>query len=188
MDRKQVVRIILVLMAVFIVLYLAYETWWYVRQHLYDKPIRDVAARYGVSPYLVKAVVWRESKFSRFCLGQTGDVGLMQITQGAVKEWAGAQKRPMPAKTDLFKATINLDIGTWYLARALERWKDCDNSVPFALAEYNAGRSNAVKWQSKCSSPKSSQEFVRNIGIASTRAYVRDVMAIQRKMERRGKL
>lgn len=188
MERRQVVRFILVLIAIFVVIYLGREVWWYIREHSYDKQIRAVAAQDGVSPYLVKAVVWRESKFSRFCLGGSGDVGLMQVTQGAVKEWAAARKKPVPSKTDLFGAGVNLDIGTWYLARALDRWKDCDDPVPFALAEYNAGRSNAVKWQSKCSSPKSSQEFIRNIGIASTRAYVRDVMVIQKKLERRGKL
>lgn len=188
MNQKKVVRLVLVLIGIFVLLYLAYQTWWYIREHSYDAEIRAIANQYGVSPYLVKAVVWRESKFNRFCLGPTQDVGLMQITQGAVTEWAAAQKRPAPGKTEWFTATTNLDIGTWYLARALQRWKDCDDPVPFALAEYNAGRSNALKWQSRCSSPRSSKEFVRNIGIASTRRYVQDVVVIQKRLERRGHL
>jgi|ERR1051326_4707771 soluble lytic murein transglycosylase len=188
MDQKKVVRLVLVLIGIFVILYLMYQTWWYVREHSYDKEIRIVAAQYGISPYLVKAVVWRESKFNRFCIGPTKDVGLMQITEGAVKEWADAQKQPAPSKTEWFHAKTNLDIGAWYLARALQRWKDCDNPVPFALAEYNAGRSNAAKWRAKCKSPNSSQEFIRNIGIASTRRYVQDVMAIEKKLERRGYL
>jgi peptidoglycan lytic transglycosylase len=178
MEQKQVVRFILLAVGVFVVFYLMYESWWYFRQHAYDKQIRVVANQYGVSPYLVKAVVWRESKFNRLTLGSAGEIGLMQVMSGAAKEWAQA----------LFKSNINLEAGTWYLARALQRWKDCDDPVPFALAEYNAGRSNAVKWMQKCKSPKSSNEFIRNIGIASTRRYVQDVTAIEKKLERRGRL
>ncbi len=188
MDQKQAVRLILVLVAVFIGIYLLYQSWWYIREHTYDKEIRAVATQYGVSPYLVKAVVWRESRFRRFCLGPKGDVGLMQVTQGAVKEWSQAQKQPMPSKMDLFKPSVNLQVGAWYLARALDRWKDRDNPVPFALAEYNAGHSNAAKWASQGGAPRSGREFVPHIGIASTRRYVQDVMAIERKLERRGHL
>ncbi|MSR65213.1 MAG: lytic transglycosylase domain-containing protein [Verrucomicrobiae bacterium] len=188
MDQKKVVRLVLALIGIFGILYFAYQSWWYFREHSYDKEISSVATQYSVSPYLVKAVVWRESKFNRFCLGPTQDVGLMQITQGAVTEWATAQKLPAPGKTEWFNASTNLEIGSWYLARALQRWKDCDDPVPFALAEYNAGRSNVVKWRAKCKSPNSAREFAGNIGIASTRRYVQDVMVIQKKLERRGHL
>jgi soluble lytic murein transglycosylase len=47
---------------------------------------------------------------------------------------------------DLFDARTNLDAGTWHLGRALEHWKDRDAPLPFALAEYNAGRSRVEKW------------------------------------------
>jgi soluble lytic murein transglycosylase-like protein len=60
--------------------------------------------------------------------------------------------------------------------------------VPFALGEYNAGRSNVVKWRARMRSPDSAAEFVSNIGIVSTRRYVQDVMATKAKLERRGRL
>jgi len=188
MDRKQVVRFIVLLVIVFALFYILNETWWFIRQHAYDKQIRFVATRYGVSPYLVKAVVWRESKFSRLAVGKAGEVGLMQVTSGAAKEWAESEHRPAPGQKELFKARTNLEAGAWYLSRALERWKECDDPVPFALAEYNAGRSNVLKWRAKLSSPKDSKEFIANIGIASTRRYVQDVRAIEKKLERRGRL
>lgn len=188
MDQRRVVRFILVLIAVFVMIYLLHESWWFVRQHSYDKQIRIVAAQHNVSPYLVKAVVWRESKFSRMAVGKAGEVGLMQVTAGAAKDWADAQKRPPPTRNELFKPGINLEAGTWYLARALQRWKDCDDPIPFALAEYNAGHANALKWQTKTSAPKSAKEFVANIGIASTRRYVQDVTAVEQRLKRRGRL
>src|ERR1051325_9843304 len=179
MEQRRVVRFILVLIAIFTVLYLLYESWWYLREHSYDKLIRSAAAQYGVSPYLVKALVWRESKFNRLCLGKAGEVGLMQVTENAAKEWAVAQKRARPSKVELFNPATNLEAGTWYLARALQRWKECDNPVPFALAEYNAGHSKVLKGQTRGASAK---DFTPHIGIAPPRRYVQDVMAIEKKL------
>jgi soluble lytic murein transglycosylase len=188
MDRRRVVRFILAAIGVFVVLYLCYQSWWFLRQHSYDKAIRIVAAQHGVSPYLVKAVVWRESKFDRLSVGRAGEVGLMQVTLGAAQEWADAGKRPPPGRRDLFDPMTNLDAGTWYLKRALDRWKNCDDPVPFALAEYNAGRSNVVKWRARCARPDFADEFIPNIGIASTRRYVQDVRALEKRLARRGRL
>ena len=67
----------------------------------------------------------------------------------------------------------NLEAGTWYLGRALERWKDTDDPVPFALAEYNAGRSRLEKWAAK-SAP--AEEMLRLAGTTNTRQYVDDVI------------
>jgi soluble lytic murein transglycosylase len=136
----------------------------------------------------VKAVVWRESKFRRLCLGSKGEIGLMQVTEGAAKEWAAALKRAAPSQTDLLDATTNLEAGTWYLKRALDRYTSCDDPIPFALAEYNAGPSNTAKWRAKNKDPNSSNDFISHIGIASTRRYVQDVTAIQKRLERRGHL
>jgi soluble lytic murein transglycosylase len=188
MERRRVVRFILIVVAIFAVMYLVQQSWWFVRQHSYDKQIAFVAGQYDISPYLVKAVVWRESRFNRLSIGKAGEVGLMQLMPGAAKEWADAHNLPPPSRADLFDAKTNLEAGSWYLKRALNRWKDCDDPVPFALAEYNAGRSNVIQWRAKMRSPHSAREFVPNIGIASTRRYVQDVMAIQTKLERRGRL
>lgn len=188
MDRKQVVRFILLVVAIFVVIYLTYESWCYLREHSYDRAIHLAAAKYDVSPYLVKAVVWRESKFRRTTVGRAGEIGLMQVTFPAAKEWAEAHNRPAPTKSELFKVPVNLEAGTWYLGRALGRYRDCDDPVPFALAEYNAGRSNVLKWMAQTNSPRRADAFIAQIGFASTHRYVRDVMAIEHKLRQRGRL
>lgn len=43
----------------------------------YDELIAAAARRHGVSPSLVKAVIWRESKFDPSMVGQAGERGLM---------------------------------------------------------------------------------------------------------------
>lgn len=188
MDRKQVVRFILLVVAIFVVIYLTCESWWYLREHSCDRAIQIAATQYEVSPYLVKAVVWRESKFRRTTVGGAGEIGLMQVTLPAAKEWAEAHHRPAPTKSELFKVPVNLEAGTWYLGRALGRYRDCDDPVPFALAEYNAGRSNVLRWMAKTDSPRHADAFIAQIGFASTHRYVRDVMAIEHKLRQRGRL
>src|SRR5512144_2060024 len=69
--------------------------WWYERhqENRYDTQISRVAQRYGIDPALVKAVVWRESKFNPKVRGRVGEIGLMQIRPLTAQEWAQAQDR-----------------------------------------------------------------------------------------------
>ena len=47
----------------------------------FDSQIRQAALKYNVSPALVKAVIWRESRFKPKARGSVGEVGLMQIRE-----------------------------------------------------------------------------------------------------------
>ena len=104
----------------------------------------------------------------------------MQIMETTGVEWAGAQGVPMFSKHLLVDAPKNIDCGTWYLRKLLARYQRTDNPVPYALADYNAGRSNALKWM-KGEAATNSAVFIQQIGFPSTQNYVRAVM------ERRGK-
>src|SRR5258708_18248531 len=66
--------------------------WWRGRlERSQDGPILAAARRYGVDPALVKAVVWRESRFHPQARGRVGELGLMQIREEAAQEWADAE-------------------------------------------------------------------------------------------------
>ena len=56
----------------------------------YDSLIEQAARRYQVSPSLIKAVIWRESRFQPDMRGNAGERGLMQITESAAKDWSVA--------------------------------------------------------------------------------------------------
>src|SRR5204862_528731 len=58
----------------------------------YDKLISSVAAEHQLDPMLVKAVVWRESRFDREKVGSAGERGLMQVSPKAANEWARDNK------------------------------------------------------------------------------------------------
>ncbi len=159
--------------------------WWYQlhKEHRYDSQIVRAAKRYGVDPALVKAVVWRESKFNPKVRGRAGEIGLMQIRSLAAHEWARAEARRPAFDGNLFEVETNLQVGTWYLGRLLKRYSRTDNSVPYALADYNAGRSNLLKWN-KGSAQTNSTVFISQIGFPGTREYVRSIL--QRSAKYRG--
>src|SRR5258706_1536123 len=67
--------------------------WWQGRlERSQDGAIRAAAQRYGVDPALVKAIVWRESRFNPSAHGKAEELGLMQIREDAAREWAEAER------------------------------------------------------------------------------------------------
>ena len=67
-------------------LYSFYEWVSPARFQQYDKLILSVAAEHQLDPMLVKAVVWRESRFDRQKYGTAGERGLMQVSEKAATE------------------------------------------------------------------------------------------------------
>jgi soluble lytic murein transglycosylase len=116
------------------------------RYSKYDDIITEVGQAYGVRPELIKAVIWRETRFQPDKVGLHGERGLMQITEDAATDWVRAEKITTFVPNDLFDPRTNIQVGTWYLKRALEHWSAKDDAVPFALAEYNAGRTRVKRW------------------------------------------
>ena len=73
-------------------LYTFYEWMSPARFQQYDRLIRSVALEHHLDPMLVKAVVWRESRFDPKKHGSHGERGLMQVTEKAANEWARENK------------------------------------------------------------------------------------------------
>lgn len=152
-----------------------YLLWNNRRAHRQDNAILAAAKRYGVDPALVKAVVWRETKFDPDARGRAGEIGLMQIMESAALDWASAEKVFPFEHEDLFDPRTNAMAGTWYLKKLLRRYTGTDNPVPYALADYNAGRGNVLKWI-KGPAATNSEIFIQQIGFPGTSNYVRAVM------------
>src|SRR5215468_5607716 len=113
--------------------YAFYEWMSPARFHHYDRLIRSVAAEHNLDPMLVKAVVWRESRFDPRKHGSHGERGLMQVSEKAASEWARENKITNFQVDQLFDPKTNLEAGTWYLQRAFERWEAQSDPTPFAL-------------------------------------------------------
>lgn len=154
------------------------QPWW--RSLAYRELILHVAPLQGVDPALVYALIWQESRFRPGCVGTRGEFGLMQVTPGAAREWAHAAGVPAWSTNDLFDPRTNLLAGTWYLGRAIRRWNTHEAPVACALAEYNAGLSNARRWAA-APGGETATGFVAAISYPTTRRYV---VEIQRRARR----
>ena len=158
------------------------------RYSAYDAMIADAAEKRGLDPRLVKAIVWRESGFDPSRVGTSGERGLMQVREAAARDWAKAEKIETFVPTDLFDAKTNLDVGTWYFKRALERWKQKADAVPFALAEYNAGRVRVDRWiaATERGEEATAADLMRAMDFPTTRKYIDDITARRRFYEQSG--
>jgi soluble lytic murein transglycosylase len=154
---------------------LAVYWWWRGRlERSQDGPIHAAARRYGVEPALVKAIVWRESRFDPRAQGRAREIGLMQIREEAAQEWADAERLETFVHEHCFDPVTNTLAGTYYLRKLLNRYRQTDDPVPYALADYNAGRGNVLKWN-KGAAATNSAAFIEQIGFPGTKAYVRAV-------------
>lgn len=139
--------------------------------HRYDRMIVEVSRTCSIDPRLITAVIWTESRFDPAAVGTAGEIGLMQVTETAAREWAAATHRKTFHRDDLFDPQTNLSAGCWYLARAIRYWqKKVPDPIPYALAEYNAGRSNARRWADP-ENPNATH-FLERITYPTTQKYI----------------
>jgi soluble lytic murein transglycosylase len=152
---------------------------YWMKENRFDTLILEASSEYGVDPNLIKAVILRESKFESATVGTVGEKGLMQVTDTVGQEWAKANKISSFAPEKLFDPRTNVRAGTWYLAKAIGNWNKAEDPVPIALAEYNAGRKNVLRWMDeKCL--KDAEHFVSRIGFPSTQSYVKTIVSQRR--------
>jgi soluble lytic murein transglycosylase len=149
-------------------------TWRQRPQHRHEDQIRAAARRYGVDATLIRAVVWQESRFDPEAVGKAGEIGLMQVTDPAAQEWAEAEGVYPVAEACLFDPMTNVLAGTWYLRKLLRRYARTEHPLVYALAEYNAGRANVLRW-AEGPAATNGAAFLHRITFPGTSNYVRSV-------------
>ena len=145
------------------------------RSRAYDAIIDRTARRHCVDSRLVRAVIMQESGFRLNVRGPCGEVGLMQVrpdTKGATQDWADSHRINKPCPGIVADPEMNIEIGVWYLARALRHWRKYDDCIPLALSEYNAGWSKADTWKPVLYDGKA----IERISYRPTRAYVQGIL------------
>jgi len=115
------------------------------------------ARRHGVDAALVKAVVAAESAFEPDAVSPKGALGLMQVIPETAERYGvtGDGKRTVAQK--LLDPAINVDVGTRYLRDLLAMFAD---DVALALAAYNAGENNVLKYDRQVPPFPETREFV----------------------------
>jgi soluble lytic murein transglycosylase len=155
--------------------WLGYRFWEDRLERSQDVPIQLAAHKYGVPPALVKAVVWRESHFNPNVHGRAGELGLMQLMELTAQEWAEAEHITNFQHLQCLDPATNTMAGSWYLRKLLRRYQQTDNPLAYALADYNAGRGNVLKWKTGPAATNSSA-FIEQISFPGTQTYVRTTL------------
>jgi soluble lytic murein transglycosylase-like protein len=133
------------------------------RRTKYDPLIEKYAARYGVDPVFVRAVIQVESDFNPNCVSHKGARGLMQLMPATAKRY-GVTKVHDPEQ--------NIKGGVQYLAYLLELFGD----KPRALAGYNAGEGAVLKYGGIPPYEETSTYVVRAMTVYNGRPYGSGVM------------
>lgn len=110
----------------------------------YEQEIVAAAQESGAPPALIAAVVKSESSFNPQSRSDVGALGLMQIMPETA-QWAAEKDGVAYSgnEEDLFDPTLNLRIGSHYLAWLLERF---NGDFIEAVAAYNVGQHKVDSW------------------------------------------
>ena len=115
----------------------------------YAKALVDIANANEISPYLLEAVVWQESRWNPSARSRVGAIGLAQLMPGTARDLGVDPRDPIQ----------NLAGGARYLRQQLNRF---DGNVEKALAAYNAGPGRVMTAGGIPSIPET-QAYVRAI-------------------------
>jgi soluble lytic murein transglycosylase-like protein len=88
--------------------------------------VAELAAKYDISPTLLEAVVWQESRWNTGAVSPVGARGLAQLMPGTARQMGVNPHDP----------NANLEGGARYLRLQLDAF---DGDIEKALAAYNAG-------------------------------------------------
>jgi soluble lytic murein transglycosylase-like protein len=97
----------------------------------YAAKVAELSARFDLSPALIEAVVWQESRWHAGARSPVGARGLAQLMPGTAREMGVNPDDPY----------ANLEGGARYLREQLDRF---DGDLEKALAAYNAGPGRVI--------------------------------------------
>jgi soluble lytic murein transglycosylase len=156
--------------------------WLHRRTTAYDDHIAQSAARNRLDFNLIKALIYEESWFRSDIRGGAGELGLMQVSMAAARDFAAGTGFPPPTEERVLEPALNIEIGSWYLRQSLDHFKDAPTPLVFALMRYNAGDARAEHWRRIVAARPippgmSAEEHALSvIDYPTTRAYTRRIL------------
>ena len=98
----------------------------------YRAKVEELARRFDLSPSLIEAMVWQESRWRADAVSPVGARGLAQLMPGTARDLGVDPRDPF----------ANLEGGARYLRAQLDRF---DGDLEKALAAYNAGPGRVMR-------------------------------------------
>ena len=125
----------------------------------------------NLDPAVVAAVIRQESSWYPRAVSRAGARGLMQIMPEVGEAIGRSRGYTFWDAAFLFDPDVSLELGTAHLRAALAS----ANSLPRALAAYNAGDSRRRRWERQ-TGVQDPEMFIERIPFVETRDYVRIVL------------
>ncbi|MEM1347385.1 MAG: lytic transglycosylase domain-containing protein, partial [Myxococcota bacterium] len=140
----------------------------------YMEDAHEHGERYGVSPFLVQAIIRQESGFRPEVRSPAGAIGLMQLMPqtAAYVQRLFLDAHEKVSRRDLKKPQKNVHLGSMYIRLHTAYAAD---SIPLALAGYNAGPAHLKRWH-ETYGDRDLDAWVESITFTEARGYVRKVM------------
>ena len=98
----------------------------------YAVKVAELADRFDLSPALIEALVWQESRWRHNAVSPVGARGLAQLMPGTARDLGVDPDDPF----------ANLEGGARYLREQMDRF---DGDIEKALAAYNAGPGRVIR-------------------------------------------
>ena len=110
----------------------------------YERFILETSREFGMSPFLIAAVIRVESNFRPDVTSSKGARGLMQVLPDTGQHAAASLGLREYTPDMLFDPQMNIRLGTWYLSLLMAEF---EGDLSLALAAYNGGLSNVREWR-----------------------------------------
>lgn len=137
----------------------------------YADEVAEASKENNIDPLLILSVMREESRFDPNARSIAGAIGLLQL----MPETAFRLIKKIPSRLknadELYSPVTNIMIGSYYLKSLLQEFE----SLPLAIASYNAGESAVREWIKK-GGYSSVDEFIEDIPYDETKNYVKKVI------------
>lgn len=142
-KAKRKISLLTALLLIVVIIVSSNSFWRYLYPFNHEAIIRQAAVQNGIDPLMVAALINVESKFKEENISHVGAVGLMQLmpeTALWVAEQSGISYR---GTEDLSDPTLNIQLGSWYLAYLNKQFK---GNWVVVIAAYNGGPGRVNRW------------------------------------------
>jgi soluble lytic murein transglycosylase-like protein len=120
-------------------------------KRLYSPIIQQVAAKHGVDPELVHAIIRAESDYDNFAISEKGAMGLMQLMPETATQYGVG---------NVFNAVQNIEGGTKYLRDLIKLY---NGQTKLVLAAYNAGQEAVRKWGKRIPPYQETRDYISRV-------------------------